>query len=113
MYVYVVDTGVDAKHPEFEGRVTAGYSTIEGENATEDTNAHGTHVAGIIASRTYGVAKAATVVPVKVFPAEGGGASRVDIVEGINWVISQRCCRRGRGWTACRCCGFHTPSYGE
>ena len=44
--VAVIDTGIDITHPDFEGRVTRGY-TAPGQNQG-DFNGHGTHVAGII-----------------------------------------------------------------
>ena len=66
VYVYVADSGVDASHPYLRGRVAYGYSAIPGESATRDGHTHGTHVAGIVASKIYGVAKSAMVVPVKV-----------------------------------------------
>jgi len=87
--VYLTDTGADASHPEFEGRVQAGFSAVYGQQATIDMGNHGTHTAGIVGSRDYGVAKEVTIIPVKVFSDNGGGASSADIIEGINWIISQ------------------------
>lgn len=65
-YGYVVDTGINTAHVEFEGRASLGYNAVSGV-AFQDTNGHGTHVAGTIASKTYGVAKKAQVIAVKVF----------------------------------------------
>ncbi|HEV8116363.1 MAG TPA: S8 family serine peptidase, partial [Acidimicrobiales bacterium] len=64
---YVIDTGTRADLPEFQGRVTTGYNVFTGKSDTGDCNGHGTHVAGIVASVSYGVAKNATIVPVKAF----------------------------------------------
>ena len=58
--VYVIDTGIDATHPDFEGRAIAGPSFVFGEfreptSNNTDFHGHGTHCAGTIASKTYGV----------------------------------------------------------
>ena len=52
---YVIDSGIEVDHPEFEGRASAGYDFTE--EGSGDNNGHGTHVAGLIGSVTYGVAK--------------------------------------------------------
>ena len=85
--VYVIDTGILATHDEFGGRVASGYSPIAG-GSTVDCNGHGTHVAGTIGGSTYGVAKGATLVPVRVLDCGGSGFIS-DVVSGVNWVISQ------------------------
>jgi subtilisin family serine protease len=85
--VYMTDTGTDASHPEFEGRVQIGHSIVAGQEATIDKGLHGTHTAGIVGSKTYGVAKKVTIIPVKVFSDLGGEASNADLIEAINWVI--------------------------
>jgi len=64
---YVLDTGVARGHPEFVGRVTTGFNVLDGSTDTSDCLGHGTHVAGTLASSTYGVAKGVTIVPVKAF----------------------------------------------
>lgn len=83
--VYVIDSGVDAAHPDFGGRVQPGKDFVNGGADTSDTNGHGTYLAGVAASRTYGVAKAAKIVPVRVIDAQGGGATD-KIIAGIDWV---------------------------
>ena len=88
--MYVADTGVDAMHPELNGRVADGFCPVSGERPTTDAGGHGTHVAGVVASQAYGVAKAATVVPVKVFRDASKVASMADMIEGVNWVMARR-----------------------
>jgi cerevisin len=78
---YVVDTGINIEHVEFEGRASWG-KTIPKNDVDKDGNGHGTHCAGTIASRKYGVAKAAKVVAVKVLGSNGSG-SMSDVVAGV------------------------------
>jgi subtilisin family serine protease len=66
MWAYVLDTGVNTEHVEFEGRAFRGYNALP-ETDSEDNQGHGTHCAGVIASRAYGVAKKAKIMAVKVF----------------------------------------------
>ena len=78
---YIIDTGINVDHIEFEGRATWG-KTIPKNDVDKDGNGHGTHCAGTIGSRKYGVAKAAEVVAVKVLGTNGSG-SMSDVVAGV------------------------------
>lgn len=82
---YVVDTGVNIHHVEFEGRASWG-ATIPSGDVDEDNNGHGTHVAGTIASRAYGVAKKAEIVAVKVLRSSGSG-TMADVIAGVEWTV--------------------------
>ncbi|KAK6513542.1 hypothetical protein TWF281_005165 [Arthrobotrys megalospora] len=82
--VYVADTGVRTSHREFEGRATFGYNAVGGRYNT-DRNGHGTHVAGTVAGKTYGVAKLARIVSVKVLNDKGDGSDSLAIA-GLNWI---------------------------
>ncbi|MET3174303.1 UNVERIFIED_ORG: subtilisin family serine protease [Arthrobacter sp. UYCu721] len=84
---YVVDTGVLAAHSEFAGRVTAGWTAVADGRGSGDCNGHGTHVAGTVAGTTYGVAKAATIVPVRVLDCTGSGFNS-DVVAGLDWIAA-------------------------
>ncbi|MGM9471512.1 S8 family serine peptidase [Pseudarthrobacter sp. YS3] len=84
---YVVDTGVLASHSEFTGRVTAGWSAVADGRGSGDCNGHGTHVAGTVAGSTYGVAKSATIVPVRVLDCTGSGYNS-DVVAGLDWIAA-------------------------
>lgn len=84
-FAYVVDSGVMARHEDFEGRVEVGYSVFKNESADIDTLGHGSHVAGTSIGRKYGVAKKARAVAVKVF--QGRNGSMAKILEGFDWAV--------------------------
>ncbi|PRX48324.1 subtilase family protein [Prauserella shujinwangii] len=85
--VYVIDSGVDGTHPDFEGRVWRGRDFVDGDDYARDTNGHGTGLAGIVGGEAHGVAKGVTIVPVRVVDAEGGG-NGLTVVAGIDWVAN-------------------------
>jgi subtilisin family serine protease len=69
--VYVIDTGIFTTHPDFEGRAVFGADFTGTKPNGGDSIGHGTHVAGIIGSKTYGVAKAVTLIDLNVYSNEG------------------------------------------
>lgn len=85
--VYVFDTGVAGDHPDLIGRVAQGFDVIGSNQANTDCHYHGTHVAGTIAGTTYGVAKNAEIVPLRVLGCTGSG-STTGILRAINWTIA-------------------------
>jgi serine protease len=85
--VYVVDTGINAAHSDFESRVTAGFSVISDGLGSNDCNGHGTHVAGTIGGRTYGVAKTVTLIPVRVLNCSGSGTYS-GVIAGLDWIAA-------------------------
>ncbi|KAL0484273.1 subtilisin-like serine protease pepC [Acrasis kona] len=82
--VYVLDTGVKVDHPDFEGRARWGFPY---DGLQDDNNGHGTHVAGIVASKTYGVAKLANIIAVKVINDTGKGTLS-ELLLGLNYVLN-------------------------
>ncbi len=90
--VYILDTGIRSSHVEFGGRVDTSnaFSAFPWDGyGTEDCNGHGTLVAGTVAGATYGVAKWATLHPVRVVDC-GGYATVSTVVAGVNWLTAQR-----------------------
>lgn len=69
-YAYVIDTGINEKHVEFGKRIVKTHNIFDTKGpkkgSTNDKQGHGTHIAGIIAGQTFGVAKEANIVAVKV-----------------------------------------------
>jgi subtilisin family serine protease len=85
--VYIVDTGVVASDPDFAGRMAPGFDAF-GQNLSDtDCNGHGTHVAGTVAGTRYGVAKKATIVPVRVLGCTGSG-SWSGFITAMDWIIA-------------------------
>ncbi|MEW2614008.1 S8 family peptidase [Streptomyces sp. NPDC047880] len=83
--VYVIDTGVRITHQQISGRASHGYDAVDGDNDASDGNGHGTHVATTIAGTTYGVAKKAKIVGVRVLNNSGSGTT-AGVIAGIDWV---------------------------
>ena len=84
VHAYIVDTGVNSTHAEFDGRMGDGFSAIE-EGGTNDCNGHGTHVAGTVGGSVYGVAKDVTLHAVRVLNCRGSGTLS-GVVAGVDWV---------------------------
>lgn len=82
---YIVDTGVDMTHPDFTGRARSGYDFIDNDTNASDCQGHGTHVAGTVGSRSYGVAKNVDLVAVRVLNCQGSGQWS-QVIGGIDWV---------------------------
>ncbi|XP_065184312.1 aqualysin-1-like [Sycon ciliatum] len=92
--VYVIDTGVRTTHVEFGTRAKFGYDSTSPPTSPIETddNGHGTHVAGTIGGSTYGVAKASTLIGVKVLNQAGSG-SYAGVIAGIDYAATE--CRSG------------------
>lgn len=89
VHIYVLDTGIRYTHTDFGGRANAVYDNIgDGQNGN-DCHGHGTHVAGIAGSSTYGVAKNALLHSVRVLPCSGYGQLS-NLLAGINWITANR-----------------------
>ncbi|HEX8459090.1 MAG TPA: S8 family serine peptidase [Pyrinomonadaceae bacterium] len=85
--VYIIDGGIRLTHQEFGGRAVFAYDNVgDGRNGV-DCNGHGTHVAGIIGGKTYGVAKGVKLHSVRVLNCLNQAlASKV--IAGIDFVTA-------------------------
>lgn len=81
--VYILDTGIRPTHRELQDRIVGVYDALGGDGI--DCDGHGTHVAGTIASRSYGVAKSVNIYTVRVLDCNGSGPTS-SIIAGIDWV---------------------------
>lgn len=92
--IAVVDSGVQANHPDLAGRVLAGYDFANNDADPSDDNGHGTAVAGVAAAKgndgigTAGAAWNVAILPVKTMSASGSGSYSA-IANGINYAADQ------------------------
>ncbi|MFI5985417.1 S8 family serine peptidase [Streptomyces sp. NPDC051555] len=82
---YVLDTGIDYAHEEFGGRAVFGYDAVDALAKGQDCNGHGTHVAGTLGGKTYGVARKVNLVSVRVLGCNGAGEYSA-MIAGLDWV---------------------------
>ena len=110
VHAYIIDTGIRSSHREFEGRIGEGFASVDeqgspsggligqilggllgggdddgGDEATNDCNGHGTHVAGTVGGSEFGVAKGVTLHPIRVLGCDGSGSTS-GVIAGIDWV---------------------------
>src|SRR5437899_1704653 len=85
VHVYLIDTGIWTSHPEFEGRADIVYNNAGGDG--QDCSGHGTAVAGVVGSATYGVAKQVFLHGVRVGDCNGS-ATTSQIIAGVDWVTA-------------------------
>lgn len=96
--VYIVDSGIDTFHPEFEGRARNVFDAVDPSggpasavttqrdgDCTNGGSGHGTHVAGTTGGKTYGVAKQALLLGVRVLYCNKLGATDLSVA-GLDWV---------------------------
>ena len=84
---YVIDSGIRGTHQEFEDRVLPGFTSINDGNGTLDCNGHGTHVAGTIGGKDFGVAPKVNLVPVRVMDCDGAGLLS-GLLAALDWVAN-------------------------
>ncbi len=87
VHAYVIDTGLRSTHTEFTGRVGNGFDAIKDGNGTNDCQGHGTHVAGTVGGKTWGVAKEVTLHAVRVLGCDGSGTNS-GVIAGMDWVVA-------------------------
>ncbi len=90
--VAVLDTGVDATHPDLSASLVSGYDFVNGDADPADDEGHGTAAAGVIAARTNngtgqaGICWHCSLMPVKVLDASGSGNTS-DVAAGVVWAV--------------------------
>ncbi|EST39453.1 hypothetical protein N566_01895, partial [Streptomycetaceae bacterium MP113-05] len=87
VHAYVVDSGVSVSSSVFGGRASNGWDFVEDDAVAQDCYGHGTHVAGTVGSRPYGVAKEVEIVSVRVLNCENRGTT-ADVLAGYDWVAA-------------------------
>ncbi|MBA2450658.1 MAG: S8 family serine peptidase [Chloroflexi bacterium] len=93
--VAVLDTGVDAGHPDLLGNVVAGFDFINDDPVAADDSSHGTYVAGVIAALgnnnegVAGIAWRTKLLPVKVLDSQGVGPDAA-VSKGIIFAVENR-----------------------
>jgi subtilisin family serine protease len=92
--VAVIDTGIDATHPDLAGQVAGGVNILDPQHPDnwKDDEGHGTHVSGTIAGSGQnggiaGVAPKAKLWAVKVLDKDGNGTYD-DVIAGIEWAMN-------------------------
>ncbi|RZS36837.1 subtilisin family serine protease [Herbihabitans rhizosphaerae] len=85
---YILDSGVRLTHEEFEGRATSGWDFVDNDPDASDACGHGTHVAGTVAGKTFGVAPAARIVSVRVQSCGVTLVASDSVLAGVDWVTA-------------------------
>lgn len=92
--VFILDTGIDADHPDLVANLRTGKSFVTSESSTDDFNGHGTHCAGTVAAAfnnqgVVGVAPYAYLYPVKVLSSTGSG-SWSWLIAALDWIMDKK-----------------------
>ena len=97
--VAIIDTGIDANHPEFNGRISPlSYNAVSletGLDAVADDHGHGTMVAGIIGAirdneeGIYGIADPIDLLVIKANESGEGRFRDSALIEGIYYAVEQ------------------------
>jgi subtilisin family serine protease len=89
VHAYVIDTGIRKTHQDFEGRADWVYNAFCTSSCSpakaDDDQGHGTHVAGTLGSKTFGLAKKVNLHAVKVLDSKGSGSDS-GVIAGLNFV---------------------------
>ena len=87
--IAVIDSGIDASHPEIDGFVAASFDAL---NSKEPPHSHGTAMAGAIVAhaRLTGIAPAARILAIRAFGAKNTGAegTTLTLLRAIDWAVA-------------------------
>ena len=87
--VAVIDSGIDATHPELTGAVVQSYDTL---SSPMKPHKHGTAIAGLIAAhgKLMGAAPAAHILAIRAFDGTGASAegTTFNILKGLDWAVA-------------------------
>jgi subtilisin family serine protease len=84
---YILDTGIRYSHSDFGGRAVPGFDAVTPGGDAHDCNGHGSHTSGTVGGARFGIAKAVTLVSVRVLDC-GGSAPNSVIIAGLDWVVA-------------------------
>jgi subtilisin family serine protease len=87
VHAYILDSGIRLSHSDFEGRVVAGFDAFNDGQNSVDCYGHGTHVAGTVGGKIFGVAKRVTLHSVRVLDCRANGTTST-LIAGIDWVTN-------------------------
>ena len=85
--VYVIDTGIRITHQEFEGRAVHAFTSVNDGRGADDCAGHGTHVAGTVGGRSFGVARDVNLFSVRVLDCAGSGTIS-GVIAGVDFVTA-------------------------
>jgi len=91
VHAYVLDTGIRKSHAEFEGRADWVYNAFSSGSPVnaDDQHGHGTHVAGTVGGKTFGLAKEVLLHAIKVLDENGAGSDST-VMAGLDWLARNR-----------------------
>ncbi|MFF3286913.1 S8 family peptidase [Streptomyces sp. NPDC003023] len=84
---YIIDTGIQTTHEQFAGRSRIGVDTVGDGRNGQDCHGHGTHVAGTLGGKDFGIAKQVDLIAVRVIGCGGTGPTS-QIIAGVDWVTA-------------------------
>ncbi len=90
--VYLLDSGVDATHPQFNNRIKLGARFVPTIPPTLDSycRQHGTEMASLITGKSLGVAPQVNVIDVTILPCDNDETGKAStLIEGLNWVVER------------------------